>query len=52
MAINGTILGGTLMVKDEHEWRTLREQPAFLDGMLSTIGYPVSEDGVLEQTKL
>ena len=52
VAINGTILGGTLMVKDEHEWRTLREKPTLLDGMLSEIGYPVSETGIVDKTKL
>lgn len=52
VAINGTILGGTLMVKDEHEWDTLREKPSILDDMLTTIGYPVSENGVLDRTKL
>ena len=39
VSINGTILGGTLMVKNEREWNTLRQNPHILDGMLETIGY-------------
>lgn len=43
VAINGTILGGTLMVKDEAEWDTLRQgdSSAILDGLLSSLGYPL-----------
>ena len=41
VAINGTILGGTLMVKDEEEWRNLREDRALLDHVLSSIGLPM-----------
>ena len=40
VAINGTILGGTLMVKNETEWNTLRQNPHMLDGILESIGYP------------
>jgi ATP adenylyltransferase len=42
VAINGTILAGTLMVKHETEWDILRENPALLDDMLITIGYPLA----------
>ena len=40
VAINGTILAGTLMVKDETEWDILRQNHSLLDGMLTSIGYP------------
>lgn len=39
---NGTILAGTLMVKAESEWKALQEQPAMLEGVLQTIGFPWS----------
>jgi len=40
VAINGTVLGGTLMVKDEGEWKALQEDPSLLDGMLEAVGFP------------
>lgn len=40
VAINGTLLGGTLMVKDELEWDILRDSSA-IDGLLSSLGYPL-----------
>jgi len=40
VALNGTILAGTLMVKRETEWDILRQSPCLLDDMLSVIGYP------------
>jgi sulfate adenylyltransferase (ADP) / ATP adenylyltransferase len=52
VSINGTILGGTLMVKAEDEWKALRETPALLDEVLRTIGYPVSASGDIDKTKL
>lgn len=52
VAINGTILGGTLMVKDENEWKTLRETPCILDDMLTTIGYPFPEHVKMDKTRL
>jgi ATP adenylyltransferase len=39
VAINGTILGGTLMVKNEKEWDSLREDPSVLERILSSIGF-------------
>ncbi|EXJ74113.1 uncharacterized protein A1O5_02407 [Cladophialophora psammophila CBS 110553] len=39
VAINGTILAGTLMVKDETEWDILRETHSLLDEMLASIGF-------------
>lgn len=53
VALNGTILAGTLMVKHEAEWDTLRQDPSLLDDILSSIGYPmVSWRHVEETTKL
>jgi ATP adenylyltransferase len=42
VAVNGTILAGTFMVKDEIEWDLLREHHALLDPMLTSIGYPLA----------
>ncbi len=41
VAINGTILAGTLMVKDEGEWENLKHDSDLLSLLLSTIGIPV-----------
>jgi sulfate adenylyltransferase (ADP) / ATP adenylyltransferase len=41
VAINGTLLAGTLMVKDEEEWDILRSQPLLLDGMIADLGFPM-----------
>ena len=38
--LNGTALGGTLMVKYEEEWDVLRAQPQKLDVVLEAIGIP------------
>lgn len=40
VALNGTILAGTLMVKYEVEWDMLRHDHSLLDGILASIGYP------------
>jgi ATP adenylyltransferase len=40
VALNGTVLGGTLMVKQEEEWNLLRQQPEKLDSVLGAIGIP------------
>ncbi|KAH0832652.1 hypothetical protein AYO21_04803 [Fonsecaea monophora] len=42
VAINGTILAGTLMVKDETEWDVLRETHSLLDDMLTAIGFSLT----------
>lgn len=47
VALNGTILGGTLMVKERAEWDQLREAPEALENVLGAIGYPnMKDDGV------
>ncbi|KAF2751963.1 putative bis-tetraphosphatase [Sporormia fimetaria CBS 119925] len=43
VALNGTVLGGTLMVKKEEEWDLLRERPELLDGILEGIGIPMDK---------
>lgn len=40
IALNGTTLGGTLMVKHQEEWDVLRAQPEKLESILETIGIP------------
>jgi ATP adenylyltransferase len=42
VALNGTALGGTLMVKQEEQWNLLRQQPEKLDYILRAIGIPTS----------
>ncbi|KAL1796889.1 hypothetical protein ACET3X_005429 [Alternaria dauci] len=39
-ALNGTTLGGTMMVKHQDEWDMLRQKPGLLDHILSGIGIP------------
>jgi ATP adenylyltransferase len=41
VAVNGTILAGTLMVKDPVEWDSLRQDPDLLTDILTAIGFPV-----------
>ncbi|KAK7914872.1 histidine triad-like protein [Apiospora marii] len=43
VALNGTVLGGTALVKNEAEWDALREDPEKLLGVLSKIGVPSTE---------
>lgn len=40
VALNGTLLAGTLMVKLEDEWNTLRNDELQLDEILTAIGIP------------
>ena len=40
VAINGTILGGTLMVKDKTEWEALKQGQVMVDDILAEIGIP------------
>lgn len=51
VALNGTTLGGTMMVKHQQEWDALRERPEMLHDILTAIGIPrgsatsLSEEG-------
>ncbi|KAF2823465.1 HIT-like protein [Ophiobolus disseminans] len=40
VALNGTTLGGTMMVKRQDEWDELRKRPEVLDEILTAIGIP------------
>ncbi|KAI1854658.1 hypothetical protein JX265_002297 [Neoarthrinium moseri] len=40
VALNGTLLAGTALVKNESEWDALRESPEKLLGVLNQIGIP------------
>jgi sulfate adenylyltransferase (ADP) / ATP adenylyltransferase len=40
VALNGTLLAGTLMVKGEEEWDALRANKLTLDRLLSSVGIP------------
>ena len=40
VSINGTILGGTMMVKDEREYEILQKDTAVLDEIFSAVAYP------------
>jgi ATP adenylyltransferase len=40
VALNGTLLAGTLMVKLEAEWNALRDDEVQLDDILTAIGIP------------
>ncbi|KAH7079081.1 Ap4A phosphorylase-like protein II [Paraphoma chrysanthemicola] len=46
VALNGTTLGGTLMVKYQEQWDLLRKQPDFIDHILQAIGIPRAESTV------
>ena len=45
-AINGTILGGTIMVNEMSEWDALRLGHVAIDEVLAEIGIPYSRDSV------
>jgi ATP adenylyltransferase len=38
ISLNGTVLGGTLLVKSEAEWDTLRNDESRLEEVLKSIG--------------
>lgn len=40
VALNGTVLGGTLMVKTEDEWNIMKQEGTHLDDLLRKIGIP------------
>lgn len=43
--LNGTMLGGTLMVKNEEVYRILKGGGGLLDGVLEAVGLPVGRPG-------
>lgn len=43
IALNGTILAGTLMVKGEAEWSELRREQSKLNRLLGDVGFPFRE---------
>lgn len=42
VSLNGTVLGGTLLVKDELEWEALKRDGGMLKELLREIGIPFS----------
>ena len=40
IALNGTVLAGTLLVKNEMEWNALKNDPSQLPRLLEVIGIP------------
>lgn len=42
VALNGTVLSGSLMVKDEVDFQTFQNQPQALDLLLRSIGIPLA----------
>lgn len=51
LALNGTVLAGTALVKSEAEWEALKESPSGLLAVLRSIGVP-REEVKDEQNKL
>lgn len=43
LSLNGTVLAGTALVKNESEWEALRESPVRLLGALKMIGVPTDQ---------
>ncbi|KAH6620384.1 Ap4A phosphorylase-like protein II [Boeremia exigua] len=44
VALNGTTLGGTMMVKHQEEWDVLRSQRGKLESILNAVGIPKDSD--------
>lgn len=51
LALNGTLLAGTALVKSEAEWDALKKSPSELLAVLKSIGVP-REEVIDEQVKL
>jgi ATP adenylyltransferase len=51
VALNGTALAGTLMVKYQEEWDVLRAQPEKLDQILGAIGLPTNSSTSADDDK-
>jgi sulfate adenylyltransferase (ADP) / ATP adenylyltransferase len=47
VALNGTMLAGTLMVKSPEEWKSLQTSSAAFDSVLEAIGIPKTVPGHL-----
>lgn len=43
IALNGTVLAGTLLVKNEIEWDALKHDPSQLSSLLEVIGIPTPD---------
>jgi sulfate adenylyltransferase (ADP) / ATP adenylyltransferase len=52
IAINGTVLSGSIMVKGESEWMALKSNPSKFDQLLCEIGIPQPPMSVIESTRL
>ena len=52
VALNGTLLAGTALVKNEAEWDALRENPSCLGNVLKSIGLPREDQAGDNVTKL
>jgi ATP adenylyltransferase len=48
IALNGTILGGTILAKTREEWESLQD-PATLRDVLSAIGFPTHESEISQR---
>jgi ATP adenylyltransferase len=44
VSLNGTVLGGTLLVKSEEEWDVLRNDHSKLVDILGAIGFPPNKE--------
>lgn len=44
VSLNGTVLGGTLLVKSEAEWDALRNDQSKLMDILAAIGFPPNKE--------
>lgn len=52
VALNGTLLAGTLLVKNEELWRTMQEEPGRLGGVLEATCIPTTMARVRSRTNL
>lgn len=52
VALNGTTLGGTLLVKNQDEWDVLRSQQGKLDSILHAIGIPRDTEPLMSPSSL
>lgn len=52
IAINGTVLAGTMMVKAEEEWQRLRQEPNMVQRILRDISFSTAEKAVPKRENL